>query len=228
MLNFALITHSKQKTNKKQFYLCWFRIEIIVNFSSSFVGWKQPPSIISYTLTPTVNSGLIEKKKIKMLLLVQNALDWCCLNFFSLFQPCNLNAFRMPLPNTQFIFAFSYFRNALLTLFHFTISHNFPIVHTISKICWWCVAKKNMIKMHKETISRLFVRSALCSYFLNLCVVFHDLFCFVLFVSNLGFPSKLFFFYFRSTWISYTKFHHTHSKIGHYTPHRTTNMSKHQ
>lgn len=62
MLNFALITHSKQKTNKKQFYLCWFRVEIIVNFSSSFVGWKQPPSIISYTLTPTVNSGLIEKK----------------------------------------------------------------------------------------------------------------------------------------------------------------------
>lgn len=164
-----------------------------------------------------------------MLLLVRNALDWCCLNFFSLFQPCNLNAFRMPLPNTQFIFAFSYFRNALLTLFHFTISHNFPIVHTISKICWWCVAKEEkMIKMHKETISRLFVRSALCSFFLNLCVVFHDLFCFVLFVSNLGFPSKLFFFYFRSTWISYTKFHHTHSKIGHYTPHRTTNMSKHQ
>lgn len=60
LLNFALITNSKQKTNKKN-YLCWFRIETTVNFSSSFIWWKQPLSIISYTLTPTVNSGLIKK-----------------------------------------------------------------------------------------------------------------------------------------------------------------------
>lgn len=222
MLNFALITHSKQKTNKKQFYLCWFRIETTVNFSSSFVWWKQPPSIISYTLTPNVI-----KKKIKMLLLVQNALDWCCLNFFSLFQPCNLNAFRMPLPNTQFIFAFSYFRNALLTLFHFTISHNFPIVHTISKICWWCVAKKIWLKCTKKLFPvYLFVLhfaliSWICVLFSTICSASFCLFRIWVFLRS-------YFFYFRSTWISYTKFHHTHSKIGHYTPHRTTNMSKHQ
>lgn len=149
------------------------------------------------------------------------------LELFSLFQPCNLNAFRMPLLNTQFIFAFSYFRNALLTLFHFTISHNFPIVHTISEICWWCVAKKE----NKNAQRNYF--PFICSFCTSLlflefvcCFPRFVLFRFVCF--EFGFSFEVIFFYFRSTWISYTKFHHTHSKIGHYTPHRTTNMSKHQ
>lgn len=191
MLNFALITHSKQKTNKKQFYLCWFRIETTVNFSSSFVWWKQPPSIISYTLTPTVNSGLIKKNAF-----VGSKCSWLMLlELFFTIPTLQLERLSYAFAqHTVYLCVFLFSQCA----FDFVSFHNFTqFSHSSHNLKNLLVVrgKKNMIKMHKETISRLFVRSALCSYFLNLCVVFHDLFCFVLFVSNLGFPSKLFFFF---------------------------------